>query len=97
MVSKTWLITGASRGLGYEIAKAALAAGHEVIACRRSASRETEAAAQLEKLGGVWIELDVTADDVAAKVDGVLQKYGKIDVLVNNAGIGHGNVIEDAR
>lgn len=97
MSLKTWLVTGASRGLGLEIAKAALAAGHTVIATHRASKIAPPSIAELEQSGGAWIELDVAGDDVENKVEEVVKNYGKIDVLVNNAGFGLAGSIEDIR
>ncbi|VUC38137.1 unnamed protein product [Clonostachys rosea] len=90
-----WLITGASRGLGFEIAKAALQAGHTVVAGRRNSGQDDPRAAELESLGGHWINLEMTGEHVEERVAEVAAKYGKIDVLVNNAGYGLGGVAED--
>jgi len=84
-MSKTCLITGASRGLGIEIARALLAAGHRVVATARS----TEGLA--DELGGGdrlhVVALDVTdAASVSAAVEDAVARLGRIDVLVNNAG-----------
>jgi NAD(P)-dependent dehydrogenase (short-subunit alcohol dehydrogenase family) len=94
--SSVWLVTGASRGLGFEISKAALQAGHKVIAGRRSATVTSEIA-EIEKLGGHWIDLDVSAADLDVRVERAKAVYGRIDVLVNNAGYGTGGMAEDVR
>lgn len=80
-----WLITGAGRGLGVDIAKAALAAGHAVIATGRDAAK---VAAALGDHEGLLIStLDVTRPDDAHKtIAAGIAKFGRIDVLVNNAG-----------
>jgi NAD(P)-dependent dehydrogenase (short-subunit alcohol dehydrogenase family) len=82
---KVWLITGAGRGLGLEIAKAALAAGHAVVATGRD-PRKVEAAigAHPDLLG---VRLDVTVPQEAeAAVAAAIGRFGRLDVLVNNAG-----------
>jgi NAD(P)-dependent dehydrogenase (short-subunit alcohol dehydrogenase family) len=94
--SNVWLVTGASRGLGFEISKAALQAGHKVIAGRRSAIVTSEIT-EIEKLGGIWIDLDVTAVDLEVRVEKAKAVFGRIDVLVNNAGYGTGGMAEDVR
>ena len=82
---KVWLITGAGRGLGLDIAKAALAAGHAVIATGRQPAKVTAAIGQHNDL--LAIKLDVTRlEDAQAAVAAAVAKFGRIDVLVNNAG-----------
>jgi NAD(P)-dependent dehydrogenase (short-subunit alcohol dehydrogenase family) len=80
-----WLITGAGRGLGVDIAKAALAAGHAVVATGRDAAKVAAAVGDHENL--LAIKLDVTRpQDAQAAVEAAVAKFGRIDVLVNNAG-----------
>ena len=95
-MSKTWFITGASRGLGAEIAKAALAAGHNVVATgRERASIHRALGADGDTL--LSVALDVTHEAQAkAAVDAALDKFGAIDVLVNNAGFGYMGFFEDS-
>ena len=82
---QVWFITGAGRGLGVDIAKAALAAGHAVIATGRDAKKV--AAAIGDHPGLLAVKLDVTRpDDAQVAVDAAIEKFGRIDVLVNNAG-----------
>ncbi len=82
---KVWLITGAGRGLGLDIAKAALAAGHAVIATGRNPARVAAAIGHHNDL--LAIKLDVTRlDDAHAAVAAAVVKFRRIDVLVNNAG-----------
>ena len=86
MTEKTvWLITGAGRALGVDIAKAALSAGHAVVATGRDAAKVAAAVGDHESL--LAIKLDVTRpEDAQAAVDAAVAKFGRIDVLVNNAG-----------
>ncbi|CAH0055468.1 unnamed protein product [Clonostachys solani] len=93
---KVWLITGASRGLGFELAKAAAKAGHVVVAGRRS-SKPTPQTAEIENLGGTWVDLDMTSKDIEATIAAVKDRQGKIDVVINNAGYGLGGTAEDIK
>ncbi|KAI0834888.1 putative short chain oxidoreductase/dehydrogenase [Hypoxylon sp. FL0890] len=86
--TQVWLVTGASRGLGLEIAKAALKAGHKVIACYRNKAKIANTIAEIEALGGTWLQLDVAGQDVESQVQSAIAQHGRIDVLVNNAGYG---------
>lgn len=82
---KVWFITGAGRGLGVDIAKAALAAGHAVVATGRDAGKVLAAIGEHEDL--LALKLDVTRpDDAQDAVEAAIGKFGRIDVLVNNAG-----------
>jgi NADP-dependent 3-hydroxy acid dehydrogenase YdfG len=95
-MSKTILITGASSGFGRDTAETLFAAGHTVYASMRAArGKNREAAEALRNLGIKTVELDVSDDaSVEAGVENVLAEAGKIDVLVNNAGIGSAGVTE---
>jgi NAD(P)-dependent dehydrogenase (short-subunit alcohol dehydrogenase family) len=82
---KVWLITGAGRGLGVDIAKAALAAGHAVVATGRDAAKVAAAVGDHDNL--LVVKLDVTRlQDAEAAVEAAIAKFGRIDILVNNAG-----------
>jgi NAD(P)-dependent dehydrogenase (short-subunit alcohol dehydrogenase family) len=82
---KVWLITGAGRGLGVDIAKAALAAGHAVVATGRDAAKVAAAVGNQDNV--LAIKLDVTRlQDSEAAVEAAVRKFGRIDILVNNAG-----------
>jgi NAD(P)-dependent dehydrogenase (short-subunit alcohol dehydrogenase family) len=82
---KVWFITGAGRGMGVDIAKAALAAGHAVVATGRNPQRVSAALGAHDDL--LAVKLDVT-DPADAKdaVQAAVERFGRIDVLVNNAG-----------
>jgi NAD(P)-dependent dehydrogenase (short-subunit alcohol dehydrogenase family) len=82
---KVWLITGAGRGLGIDIARAALSAGHAVIATGRDAERVAATLGSHDAL--LSVKLDITRpEDATAAVRATIAKFGRIDVLVNNAG-----------
>jgi NAD(P)-dependent dehydrogenase (short-subunit alcohol dehydrogenase family) len=82
---KVWLVTGAGRGMGVDIAKAALAAGHAVVATARNTDTVTAALSQDDDLLAVKLDVTDPADAVAA-VAVAVDRFGRIDVLVNNAG-----------
>ncbi len=80
-----WFITGAGRGMGVYIAKAALAAGNAVVATGRTTDAVTKAVGEADDL--LVVKLDVTSpEDAAAAVTAAVDRFGRIDVLVNNAG-----------
>jgi NAD(P)-dependent dehydrogenase (short-subunit alcohol dehydrogenase family) len=82
--NKVWLITGAGRGMGVDISKAALAAGHKVVAAGRNTDSVAKALGENDNL--FIVKLDVTnPDEIKAAVASAVAKFGRIDVLVNNA------------
>src|SRR5215207_4709362 len=82
---KVWFITGAGRGMGVDIAKAALAAGHAVVASGRNTDAVAKAVGEAEDL--LVVKLDITSpDDAEAACTAAVDRFGRIDVLVNNAG-----------
>lgn len=84
MANKVWLITGAGRGMGVEITKAALNAGHLVIATGRNPEKVLKAIGDHQNL--LVLKLDITnVAEAEAAVQSGVDKFGKIDVLVNNA------------
>jgi|ERR1700722_7518890 NAD(P)-dependent dehydrogenase (short-subunit alcohol dehydrogenase family) len=81
---KVWFITGAGRGMGVDFAKAALAAGHKVVASGRDTDRISKALGQSNDL--LPVKLDVTSrDDAERAVQAAVRRFSRIDVLVNNA------------
>jgi NAD(P)-dependent dehydrogenase (short-subunit alcohol dehydrogenase family) len=94
-MSKIWLITGSSRGLGRAFTEAALAAGHSVVAGARNPDQLADLRSKFgEKIHPV--SLDVTNEARAkAAVDAAVAHFGGLDVLVNNAGYGNVSSVED--
>lgn len=94
--SKVWIITGAARGFGLEISRAALAAGDTVVATVRS--RPEELAAQLGHHPQLQVALLDISDEAQARqvAADTVAKFGRIDVLVNNAGAGLLSAVEEA-
>lgn len=88
-MSKVWLVTGAARGLGRAISEAVLAAGDRLVAGARDHARLADLAEQYgDRL--LPVTLDVTDEAAAAQaVAAAREAFGRIDVLVNNAGYGH--------
>jgi NAD(P)-dependent dehydrogenase (short-subunit alcohol dehydrogenase family) len=92
--SRTWLITGAGRGMGVDFARAALAAGHNVVATGRNPESVRVAVGEHERL--LVTQLDVTDGQSAERaVAAALERFGRIDVLVNNAGNFVGGFFEE--
>src|SRR4051794_9380093 len=94
MTSQTWLITGAGRGMGVDFARAALAAGHNVVATGRNTDTVTAAVGAHERL--LVARLDITDPGSAeATVAAAVERFGRIDVLVNNAANFFGGFFEE--
>jgi NAD(P)-dependent dehydrogenase (short-subunit alcohol dehydrogenase family) len=82
---QVWLVTGAGRGMGVDIVKAALAAGHAVIGTGRNTDAVARALGEAEQL--LVVKLNVTSpEDAEAAVTAAVERFSRIDVLVNNAG-----------
>lgn len=90
---KTWFITGASRGFGARIAELALAKGDNVVATARNPKGVTDG----KHKNLLAVALDVT-DEAQAKAaaDAAVERFGRIDVLLNNAGFGLLGAVEEA-
>jgi short-subunit dehydrogenase len=89
---KTALVTGASSGMGKEIAKRLIADGFRVYVAARSVDKMTD----LEKIGARALQMDISDDnEVQAAVSTILTESGGVDVLVNNAGFGLYGPVED--
>ncbi|WP_294735366.1 oxidoreductase [uncultured Pseudomonas sp.] len=92
---RVWLVTGASRGIGAKIVAAALAHGDAVVATARNAQTVVERFGELPGL--LAVQLDVTNESQAADVArAAAEHFGRIDVLVNNAGFGVLGAVEEA-
>ena len=93
---KVWFITGAGRGMGVDIAHAALAAGHAVVGTGRNPGRVLEAIGATDDL--LVVALDITDPaSVGSAVDAAVERFGHIDVLVNNAGNFYAGFFEEVR
>jgi NAD(P)-dependent dehydrogenase (short-subunit alcohol dehydrogenase family) len=83
--NKVWFITGAGRGMGVDFGKAVLAAGHVLVATGRDTSRLADLLGSSDDL--LTVKLDVTRrGEAEAAVKAAVQRFGRIDVVVNNAG-----------
>jgi NAD(P)-dependent dehydrogenase (short-subunit alcohol dehydrogenase family) len=90
----SFLITGGSSGLGLNLALAALRSGHRVTATARNPTKAKQTSPEVEKLGGSWLELDVTSPDTESIVRRVVEEEG-VNVLVNSAGYALLGAVED--
>lgn len=92
--AKVWFITGAGRGMGAHFAKAALNAGHKVVATGRNPDAVTKAIGEAENL--LVVQLDVTRPaDAESAVKAAIDRFGTVDVLVNNAAHFYGGFFEE--
>lgn len=92
----TWLITGASSGLGQSLAIEALKNGHKVVGTTRDVINAEQACPEFTKSGGEWISLDPGQPCAREQLSKHLEVYS-IDVLVNNAGYAFIGGLEDTR
>jgi len=89
-----WFITGAGRGMGVDLAKAALAAGNAVVATGRNTDTVTKAVGKADDL--LVVKLDITSpEDAQTAVQAAVDRFGRIDVLVNNAAIAQMGYFEE--
>ena len=94
-MSKVWLITGCSTGFGRELAKYVLQTGNKAAVTARNPDDISDIVAGEEN--AIAIQLDVTKpEEIRAAVKKTLEKFGRIDVLVNNAGIGYFGAVEES-
>jgi NAD(P)-dependent dehydrogenase (short-subunit alcohol dehydrogenase family) len=95
MARKTWLITGCSTGFGRALAKVVLERGDEVVATARRLELVEDLVAPFGEQA-MALRLDITSEsDIAAAVAACRERFGKIDVLVNNAGYGETGTVEE--
>ncbi|HMI04068.1 MAG TPA: SDR family oxidoreductase [Pedobacter sp.] len=94
--TKTWFITGASKGIGFELVKQALSNGDNVIAVSRSI-KSLKIAFNISSLQFLPVEMDISSEEsVIQAVQFGMKRFGKIDCLVNNAGYGLLGGIEES-
>lgn len=92
--TRVWLITGAARGMGTSFVRAALAAGDAVVATARRPEQVTAALGEAPLL--MPVRLDVTSDEEAtAAVEAAMERFGRLDVVVNNAGASYKGFFEE--
>ena len=95
-MNKVWLITGCSTGFGRELAKEVLAKGYQVAVAARNTNDVQDIIAAYPNTA-IAVKLDVTiAQEIKEAVQTTIQKFGQIDVLVNNAGIGYFAAVEES-
>lgn len=95
-MSKVWFITGCSTGFGRELAKYALEQGNQVVVTSRKTS-DVEDIVSGKEDKAIAVQLDVTKpEEIKAAVQQAIDKFGRIDVLVNNAGIGYFAAVEES-
>ena len=96
MTKSSWLITGGSSGLGLSLGRAILQKGSTAVLTTRSLAKAREAAPDIEKDGGKWLQLDFDSPNVEQLVKDAATQWG-IDVVVNNAGYAAVGPVESLR
>lgn len=96
MVAHTFLITGASSGIGVQVVYAALAAGHKVLAATRNPQAAAVKYPTVQQQGGQWVEIDVDKRETETAVE-KLVKENNVDILVCNAGYAMLGPLEEMR
>lgn len=94
MTKFAFLVVGASSGLGLQLAREALKAGHSVVATARNVAAASQDHPEVQELGGSWYQLDVTHADTSARLASVARENG-VNVLVNCAGYAILGSLED--
>ncbi|KAJ5675662.1 short-chain oxidoreductase [Penicillium macrosclerotiorum] len=94
-MSQVWLITGTSSGLGSELVKEVIARGDKVIAT----ARNIDWIAHFKEIGALTMQLDVTASQIELdqKAKEAISLYGRVDVLINNAGYTQFGTVEETK
>lgn len=93
---KVWLVTGASKGMGLSLVKRLIAGGYRVAATSRNLQSLTEAIRTFDEKAFLPLKTDLTSEkSVSEAVERTVARFGKIDVLVNNAGYGIGGAVEE--
>lgn len=92
----TWLVTGASSGIGQSISIAALDAGHKVVGATRDVAKAQTANPRFAAKGGIWLQLDPAHPDSHSHFAKAQEEHD-VDVLVNNAGYAFIGGVEDTR
>jgi NAD(P)-dependent dehydrogenase (short-subunit alcohol dehydrogenase family) len=96
---KTAVVTGASKGIGYAVAESLARAGANVLICARNAEEVAKAARTLDELGHgrvIGVACDLREHDDARRLIGrAVEEFDRVDVLVNNAGVGHFAPVEE--
>ena len=94
--NKVWFITGCSTGFGRELAKEALSKGYNVVVTARKPEKVADIVAAYPE-NALALALDVTVpQQIKEAVNAAIDRFGRIDVLVNNAGIGYFGAIEES-
>ena len=94
--NKVWFITGASKGMGLSLVKKLIVAGYSVAATSRKSQRLIDAVGHVEGPGFLPLEVDLTSEkSINEAFERTVAHFGKIDVLVNNAGYGIGGAVEE--
>jgi NADP-dependent 3-hydroxy acid dehydrogenase YdfG len=94
MAHHTILITGANSGFGLSLVLLALKQGHKVIGTARNVSKAQTTSPEVERLGGKWLELDVTSEQTQEIISKTVREQN-VDVIINNAGYAIMGPVED--
>ncbi|WP_262908234.1 SDR family oxidoreductase [Epilithonimonas sp. JDS] len=93
---KVWFVTGASKGMGLSLVRKLIESGYSVAATTRNSKSLMEAVGDLDKKQFLPLEVDLTSEQSVRKAfEKTVGHFGKIDVLVNNAGYGIGGAVEE--